>query len=585
MHGGMASTNPGKRVIYIGYAVIILCGILLLSCARSGFGWNDESNYLAMTDRLFRGDRLIVHEWHPSQWFTVFLLPFYSLYRWITGSADGSLLFMRILYALFSTCTALIVYRSFHSFKGVWLALAGALLILFPARGFPGILSYNTIPPMFLVLTSAAIYSYANGQGRRLIPFAAGAAFAVAAGSYPYLGAFYFLALVAAMILWKRVSSRWRTFIGFSALGIAVVALPYIAYVLRGGDVELILNGMRFIFNDPEHIYRSPYQIVRSYFYRILSVYGATLLPNAALILYVLIKRAARIKIGSAEGLTLLLTGMLACCVQIILKGSERGVAPYSLALVGFQAFLQAEKPDRPMFYGVFLPGFLYSLASHYSSNVGFRAVASGLAVSSMASVCLLWDCASALDSHDARRIRLPIRATVALTLAVGLGALSLPFIKGAIQMPFDKTSVTIQQGPAKALRVPPNEAERYQATYDMINQYASGEGNLIITRLAPWAYMASTMRCGAPTTWRLRFNEDRLKTYMELFPDRKPDLIISLRPAYDPKASAWRLPEDNVGPEKLNRALLDYAAANGMERVDTQCAVLFRRVPGNGQD
>lgn len=579
MSGNAVSTTLGKRAILLGYAVILLSGVLMLSCSFFGFGWTDESNYLAMTDRLFRGDQLIVHEWHPTQWFTVFLLPVYTLYHWVAGSSDGSIQFMRILYVLFSTGVAFAVFRSLYPYKGFWPAILGALVNLLYAKTVPGNFSYNTLATLFLVLTTTGLYRYARGRGRRLLPFAVGAAFAVAAGSYPYLCAAYFTALLAALLLWKRVTPRWRLFIGFSALGIGAVALPYIAYALHGGNIKLIQTGLSFIFHDPEHNPKNLSYFVRSYLSKVFHFYGITLLPSVALIVYTFIKRLTRRKFGSLESCLLLLAGALVCCAQLYLKHSEKTVALYSLALLATQAFFMTEKPDKPMFYGVFLPGLVYSLTMHYASNTGFRAIATGLSVSAVASISLLWDCAAGFVLAKHHKLNLSARAAAALALTLAIGVLGYPCVRYITsKIPFEKTAVEIRQGPAAGLFVSHKVAGQYQTVYDIIREYASGEGNLIITRLAPWAYMASSMRCGAPTTWRVRFNEDRLAAYLSTFPDRRPDLVISLKPEYDPRGFMWRMQEDNVGPEKVDRVLLDYARANDMERIDTKAAVLFRR-------
>ena len=576
MNGVPMRKEPSRRTT-VGYIVIALCGLMVLIRSFIGFSWGDETNYFAMADRFLRGDLMIAHEWHPTQWFTVFLMPFYALYVWLHGSSDGVILTFRIAYAIFSTGLAMAVYRALYPRKGVWPVLAGVLITLFYAVGYLGAFSYNTLATNFLLLSATGLYLYAGGRGRRLLPFACGAAYAVAAASYPYLAVLYFMGRVLLLI--PRAGKRWRSFTLFFTLGIVVVAIPYLMFLLRGGSPAELINCLKYVLHDPEHISKSPLRKAYDYVRWVFWVFGPSLIPSIALDGYILIKRLMKKAIGGVEGRWLLLAGALACCWQIIMGLDYECAALYALALIGLQGFMMTEKPDKAMFFGVFLPGFVFSVAVYLSSNTGFRAVSSGLSASAVASCCLVWDALDRLEAPEPRRLYRAATALVALALALTV-SVTLYMRMAPLVHPDapDKNAAHITVGPDAGLTASPAEAAQYQAVYDTIKQYASGEGNVIITRLAPWAYMISSMRCGAPTTWRLRFNEEWMPEYMRLYPEKRPDLIVSLRPEYDPRGYAWDLPEDNVGPEKLNQALLDYAKANGMERIDTQSAVLFKR-------
>ena len=390
-----------------------------------------------------------------------------------------------------------------------------------------------------------------------------------------YLAVLYFAGLVLAL----GAGRRWRAFLLYFTLGIAAVALPYLAFLLRGGDPAELIRCLKYILHDPEHVAKAPLRKAVDYVRWLVWVFGPSFFFSVALDGYIVIKRLMKKVIGGAEGRALLLAGALVCCWQIAMGLDYECAALYALALYGFQGFLMTEKPDKAMFFGVFLPGFVFSVTVYLSSNTGFRAVSSGLSASAVASCCLVWDALAKLKAPEPNRLH---RATITLAalalacaVAVPLAMRMAPLVRPDTP---DGNAARITAGPDAGLTASPAEVAQYQAVYDTIKQYASGEGNLIITRLAPWAYMVSPMRCGSPTTWRLRFNEEWLPEYMWLYPDRKPDLIVSLRPEYDPRGYNWDLPEDNVGPEKLNQALLDYAKANGMERIDTKAAVLFRR-------
>ena len=566
-----------QRLNSIGFAVIILGGILVLVRSFFGFGWGDESNYLAMVDRFMRGDLMVVHEWHPTQWYSSFLLPFYALYLWLHGSSDGVFLCFRLAYALLTTVLAILVYRALAPRKGVWPVLAGVLINLFYANAYSGTFSYNTLATNCLMLSTTGLYLYVKGKGNRLLPFLSGVAFAVAAASYPYLAVLYFAALALTPFFWKSV--RLRTLILYGTLGIVAVAIPYLLFLFRGGDVSQVLDSLRYVFHDPEHVSKPPLRWMRNYVILLYRVYGPTIFLSVALDAYILIKRLMKKKRGVIEGLVLLTLGAVSLCAQIAIGIGYESAALYALSLYGLQAFMMTEKPDKPMFVSMFLPGFAFSLMIYLASNTGFRAISAGLTVSAVASCCFVRDAIHALEPLEPKGLKrlamasatVALVVTVLVTCAMRMGAIIRP------EVPLQAT-VAVAVGPAEGLRISPQNAARYQEVYDTIQKYASGKGNLIITRLAPWGYMVSPMRCGSPTTWRLRFNEEWLWAYMKRYPDRRPDVIISLLPAYDPRGYAWDLPEDDVGPVKLNRALIDYASQNDMERIDTKAAIIFRR-------
>ena len=62
--------------------VLILCILFghLLFHTQYSFCQSDESFYISHVKRLYEGNRLILDEWHPTQFYLPILLPFYAVF-------------------------------------------------------------------------------------------------------------------------------------------------------------------------------------------------------------------------------------------------------------------------------------------------------------------------------------------------------------------------------------------------------------------------------------------------------------------------------------------------------------------------
>ena len=84
--------------------------VFLLWKASYGIVSLDESFYSTVLYRLWQGDGMIVHEWHPGQLFSFLLLPIFSLFMAISGSTDGVFLFLRLLFVAAQFTGAVYIY-------------------------------------------------------------------------------------------------------------------------------------------------------------------------------------------------------------------------------------------------------------------------------------------------------------------------------------------------------------------------------------------------------------------------------------------------------------------------------------------
>ena len=64
-----------KYTKIIPYITLILISIILLSNMFYGFTWTDEGLYLSNVHRFLQGDRPLIDDWTPTQFYTPLLYP------------------------------------------------------------------------------------------------------------------------------------------------------------------------------------------------------------------------------------------------------------------------------------------------------------------------------------------------------------------------------------------------------------------------------------------------------------------------------------------------------------------------------
>lgn len=118
---------------------------------------DDESHYATVPFRLINGDSLIQHEWHLTQFASLFsYLPVY-IWTAIKGSADGMFIFLRCVYLSIHTTMAVIIYRFFRKY-GNWAVMASMIFYIQISYRIQAI-SYQSMFVVFLLLLSLCLIS------------------------------------------------------------------------------------------------------------------------------------------------------------------------------------------------------------------------------------------------------------------------------------------------------------------------------------------------------------------------------------------------------------------------------------------
>lgn len=142
---------------------ILFCIALFLSFLFLGFFLftypfaRDESFYLTVPFRLVNGDSLVRHEWHLTQFSSLF--SFFPTLIWVklTGSTEGIVVFSRCIYLSIQTTLTILVYLFFRKHK-IWAVIAAILFFTQATNIIPQI-SYHTMLMSFLFLLTLSIIS------------------------------------------------------------------------------------------------------------------------------------------------------------------------------------------------------------------------------------------------------------------------------------------------------------------------------------------------------------------------------------------------------------------------------------------
>ena len=181
---------------------ILLLGVLLVHTLYVFVHpfYYDESYYITVPLRLLSGDSLMQHEWHLTEFSSLFTyLPVY-IWTAIKGSTEGIFIFTRLVYLSLHTAIAVVIYRFFRKY-GKWAIMAS--LIFFAQMPYRLIaISYQSVFVICLILFSFCLIKIYQKNITRFYIFA-GICFGCCCVCNPMLCVVYVLYLPVCA-LWRK---------------------------------------------------------------------------------------------------------------------------------------------------------------------------------------------------------------------------------------------------------------------------------------------------------------------------------------------------------------------------------------------
>lgn len=517
--------------------LIFLVLFLILECIfiwRSFYGFNtsDEMYFIGTSERIFRGERILIDEWNPTQQLCSFLLhPIYCLLRIFLGSTEGIVMASRFLYLIFAAAITLFLYLRLQR-RGY--AAFGTTLLFFLFAPF-GVcaMSYNSIEFGVLMALLAAL----SADMERSVPeyLLYGILMAVIVLANPFALAMYLAYGLICLAVTLRDKKRgiatqetlqFKNFLWMTA-GAGILLVLFLLFVFQRGNLSDILANLPHIVGDSEHQTGYWYKTWR-YFelcfknYKFMFcvmgvVYAATFLDK---------KRYA-------HGAFYMLLASVAVAPSLIFYGFLSDHIPMNhqmlpLAFWCLEAYFVTERKDKRLFYWWYLPAWVFTFVVQYATNTGIVTISVAYGLCSCIGLLFFFDWFRELRERKKSLLRLAATAAVWGTLLLqfaGTFYLRMTYAWGEDYV--YKLTATMDRGPLRGVHTTPETARWYEdvlGELDLLD--LTGEDQLMVVGVAPWIYLYVDAGCGNYSTWQVHENSVQLYDYYALHPDKFPDVI-----------------------------------------------------------
>lgn len=554
----------------IPWCIISGASILLLARCFFSFSWSDESFYLAVVHRLWRGERIIADEWFTSQLSMPLLLPFYTLYQKITGGNDGVYLYFRIVYWCIATLTAFFSFYILKKKNSLESSTMCSLLYLFYARANIGGMSYYNITLTCILGAILIIYEqlpYKGSGGIRL--YLTGSLLALAAICTPYLVLVY-LILGCTVLINKEMRVYKRVLLKICVGGIVVV-LMYLIYILSTVSVQELMLNIPYILNEPELQKTNPLLVIPLIIVRIIWRYKWTSLGMILSFGFVGFKNRKE-SLSERDKHLVIVINLCIFIVNTYLSWGMIGcinIAGTIFGLLILRVLEDKENVDRGIAVIFGVAGVGTCIAFSFSSDTGLDAMTIGFVILGMGIILLLY------KQQSIKKLRKFITCVMILETMI------LRIFSVYRDAPINELNTPIKSGPAKYMLTTKEHVMQYDSLRAAILQYVRSEDIVFYTKNCFWGYLCTDNEYGTPSSWRIAFDSPRLAEYYKLNPEKIPTCIFVLNPMYGNYQSSLI-----QGNEKVDRPneniiggyLAEYIVEHEYEKIELDCATIYRR-------
>lgn len=574
--------NEKVKKQYLPLLILGLCAAVLLIKTRYSFCWSDETFYASTTDRFLKGDGIFLHEWFPTQLVSLILMPFQAAFTAVTGSSDGVLLFFRVCYVVYSFMLSIIIYYILKKDYREFTALNCALFFLFYAHLNIATMSYYTLSVGFYLLAMLLIYHamHHSPSAFRQYYILAGISFALSVICLPTMAVAYFPCAVL-LVLCSAKQKKLRPVFPYTLIGICALAVVTMLFILSRVRFTDLIDNLPYILSDEEHTTSLVYPF-KKFFISIHEVYGRFAYGSYLLSAFCLLFGR---KLPPKGKIILAVIDTVLFAVFFVFSIGHTGYISTAIILFALPLYFMTEKRNKSLFFLLYIAGLVFAMVFSYSSNGYLYIMTLGHSISAVGAICFLHDfCSETASDKDFQAAGMILSVLcLAVTGITVVQTMTLRMVNIYRDAPLTELTEKITQGPAAGLYTTPEHRESYDEIYAAIQEYANTEGNIFFTKLMPWGYLATDMRCGAPTTWRTAFNSERLRLYYEANPDRIPDIIFVLNEdvgSYETCGDVMADPAPNQN--ETGGWLLDYVTEHGYETIPFSKGTILRRPAGN---
>ena len=535
-------TTLYKHFLYI-IILTLASGLLIWKC-KYGFGNIDESFYITIPYRLFKGDALFLHEWHLSQMAGFLTFPIVSLYLIIKGSTLGIVLFLRYVCTILQIITALFIYVRLNKINWLGALISSLSYVLYIPFGIMA-LSYNSMAIMTLVICTVIVFTAKKWKPFQYI--LAGLFYAAAVLCCPYL-AFVFCIYVMVVIVTNLIRKLRKnksvplfylfTVNGasFLTIGAVIAAAIFAIFVFSRASLSEILHVFPNIMDDPEHPSISLMAIIKIYITVILSS------NNLAMYIYPILIALFFVCLTDKNRTDHKLSYffIVLICVLILMLGYYNINAyinhiMWSINILSvFIVILTKEKIIKNIFYSSWIIGILYTFCLNATSNQGFYAISSASAVSLVGSIMIICIFVSSLLKENIiseQKNLIVIFVSLIMVLQIFMQT-SLRYRSVFWETDMKSQNILIKDGFNAGLYVTEEKYQLYYTDLESLKKLKKYNAeNVLYLSNKTWYYLTEDYNMSTYSAWLSGINEHsiaRLKTYFELNPNKLPDVVYA---------------------------------------------------------
>ncbi len=533
----------------ISITILVILASLLMYRSLFGFDWSEETYYSSLA-YLNLINRDILQNMQYLTFWPIILGPFVDLYRMIAGNFDGIILYLRILYNLFTLGLAIYLYKTAVKVVTPWVALlASAVLLIFVPIGIPS-LSHNSIVIWMTILSMLLINNGITGNKISYIHILlSGFAFSIAVIVYPTM---WIALLVIPIHLFiksyhiDKLNLKWEWVIIW-LLGLLVLPILLVLYILLNYTGVQITDHISRIFNNMSinNYGTNSGNIFINYYNGIQSVF-----PNK-IIWFIIGAIAAFIntlfkkerlnyneKLNNHERLTYVGTMILMIffvIIEFLMFAIVISQNSYVYALVPLTLAM-------PMLYfmtnrfsskyiDLYLLGIFLSFAMCLTTS-DTTAYFAGFLLSTIAVILYVGEYLHKEDFDI--KWKIPIYGIIfyfgfSILFSLGSSRVNLVYRDA----PINNLKTQIEAGPGRGIYTTPESASKYAKIYEAIKKYVPENGTVLYSRLLPFGYLSNSAEPALPIVSSLDISSEYLNEYFSSTYYAAPDCVFVVADGY----------------------------------------------------
>jgi len=500
----------------------------------------DEVLYLAIPHRMLQGDSFLLHEWQMSQMASFLILPLVRGYIAVFTGTDGIMLVFRYIYVFFHGLVSLFIFLRLRKTNPFGAAAASLYYQVFCYANIMA-LSYNTMGIGLMIVTCISLAEYRGGFWEA---FLIGLCFAAAVLCCPFLLIAYIVYTLAVFFfaVSKKTAGEMgavfnvRTWLSFSSACFLLAAAFFLRMVLFG-DIEKLFDALPYIIVDEEHPQKSFLEWLYSFygsFYRSCAWFKEIVLASMVLTGLIFLDRKKR----RFRSLWLICGCIitLAFSVQYLLMYRDSAYLMFPMAILGFFAFLLCEHKNWRMFWLVYIPGCIFWVCRHMSSNLGFFSISAAASVNMLASMIFLAQLLAQMHGQHKNSRSLSRWVSLAsggLAIALVCSFFCTMLISRLEGIPEDRAAFS--SGSAKGIEISRDWVEAMEREYEALAPLRElEEGNVLyFTEINNLRYLEDEKKSASHSMWITATSTEnsiialeKMEKYWQMFPEKKPDYV-----------------------------------------------------------